>query len=517
MLTKNSLGSKCFAPPTPIDGAKLSALLTESLHYSPIDLSGNERIQLYTVTENTQAQSGLNPPQPYIVFASEQMSYYSKKPRFASLCQTLRECRDAYHSLIAKDNFFSELTLATMPARLRVQAAIQHVAQFAGERHMAICKSKLAVDFPGALDSLNDLYLAQKELVATFSIKWSGIIDLFPLQTFAAQLNTLLEIAIPGSRPSLHQAILSGNLKAAIEAQNYIDAMVFGYTGGGGTTSGNLDVKFKGAPKGTQLVIGSTDPLTFVFGVSNGTNQKQKIDLQATFLEPHTAFNQSVSLLDVDGNSISFVNLEPGLGNPGAPGTSQDVIISVVTPSGATANDKPVLRLIANVPPPVGRMDFDQLSLTVGDEGGPSVLDFVRFSTSSPVHTQAFDQAHIDLKMTLRYDSTFHASANPLTRAFKFHILVSSTATRQFYTIGFDDRIVNTGSAAPTSMDIFTENFNLTSDQEAPVTVKITPRLMTPGNPISLPGPLTFTVRLISVDNPNLKVEHGPITITTVS
>jgi hypothetical protein len=341
------------------------------------------------------------------------------------------------------------------------------------------------------------------------------------MRDFATQLNNYLEVAIPGSRPSLRQAIVGKDLKGAIEAQNVIDGLVLGVTGDpGGATAGNLKVTFTGSLQGTQLVRGRSDAFEFVFRVSNGTNRRQRIDLSATFLDPHSAWNTSATVLDMAGNPAPFVTLEPGLTNVGAAGTFQNVKVSVVTPTAATPSDRPTLKLAASVPPPVSVAASDQVPLTVGDGGVPVVQDFVRFSVSSPVHTRAFNNAQVNIKMTLRYDSTFHGAAEPATRAFRFHVLVTSTATRQFYSIGFDNRAVDTGSTANTSMDIFSQPINLTSDQEEPITVKVTPLSTNPNplGPITLPGPLTFTVRLENVADPNIKVEQGPVTIiTTVS
>src|SRR6185436_11656789 len=128
--------------PAPIDGARLSMLLTDSLHYSPIDLAGTERIQLYTVTENTQAQGGPNPPQPYIVFASEQTPYYSTKPRFATLCQTIRDAATVYLNLHKKAQLYSsQSTGAGLTTRLAVMQSLQFVINTANAQQLAACGS----------------------------------------------------------------------------------------------------------------------------------------------------------------------------------------------------------------------------------------------------------------------------------------------------------------------------------------------------------------------------------------
>ncbi len=60
-----------------IEGARLERLLRDSLAYPPIDLNQGELIWFYLVRENIQAVdgAGLNPPQPYLVFANGQMPF----------------------------------------------------------------------------------------------------------------------------------------------------------------------------------------------------------------------------------------------------------------------------------------------------------------------------------------------------------------------------------------------------------------------------------------------------------
>jgi hypothetical protein len=61
-----------YCEPVCIEGAKLEELFRSSLQCKPIDLQSGEMIWLYKVRENMQtiAQGGLNPSQPYMIFAS---------------------------------------------------------------------------------------------------------------------------------------------------------------------------------------------------------------------------------------------------------------------------------------------------------------------------------------------------------------------------------------------------------------------------------------------------------------
>jgi hypothetical protein len=99
-----------------------------------------------------------------------------------------------------------------------------------------------------------------------------------------------------------------------------------------------------------------------------------------------------------------------------------------------------------------------------------------------------------------------------LTESFIFHLIVTSTATRGFYNINFIDRTPDTSVVPTASMDVFTRPFNLTSDKQESITAQIIPFRLPTGAP---PGPLTFTVRLVSADDPNLKVEKSNTIIVT--
>lgn len=505
---------KNFALPTPISSAKLDALFAASLHYPPIDLSRSEFVQLYTVVENSQAQSGVNPPQPYVVFASQEMPYYSERPRFAELCQTLKDARDAYRNLIARSIFFPpEVASASMRARVALQTAIQQVVQFAGERHVAICKCGCAIKFEKALDLLYDVYLVQRELVGTFLFAWPGLTDTALSQSFANQLQNFLDVATPAGKPSLNQAITAADLKAAIAAQDVINRMVLGFTGGGAaTTSGTFQVIFQPGLEGTQLVLRSVVPVNYVFSVRNLTNREASVDVTAAFLAPHTDWNVFiVGVFDLSGNRITPFTLQPVTSNPADPATFKAVRVSVLTPTSATSSDHATLKVTATSTA-IGRANFDQVDLTFGEAPIVGKPTAVRFSSGSPFPTRPLNQGKVNITTELRYDVTFHSNEEPATRLFVFHVIVTTTATRRFYDIAFD-KPVNDGSTATTSMDIFTQPFSLTSDS-APVsvTVGITPFQTDSG---ALPGPLTFTARLQSVDDSTVSDERS-LTITVI-
>jgi hypothetical protein len=508
--------NKSFGPPRLMSGDKLHSLFHQSLFHRAIDLTKQEFVQLYLVSENQAAQVEFTPPPPFVVFASQYLPYVSDQPRFPSFCQTLRDCRDAYHQLIEKPVFFpADVTNASIPPRLAVRSAIQHVSQYAGERHVVACKCGCTVGFEKAIDLLRDVYTAQKELVTTFTLDWPGLPDRTALISFASQLHTYLDVGTPASKPSLNQALTVSDLKAAVDAQDVINRMVEGMSGGAVvTTSGNLEVQFQPGTEGTVLVLGNATPVNYVFRVRNLTNQVAIVNLSANFLAPHTDWNSFIAgVFDMTGDPIASFTLQPGQSNPTGPGTFMDVQVAVVTPTPATRSDRVTLRLTATAPA-ITRADFDQIELTFGDAEVPGTPTIVRFSSDSPVASRPVNQARVGTPMTLRYDSTFHTDQLTTTRSFRFHVIVSSpVATRQLYNIGFADRTVEPGSNAATSLDIFTQPFSLSSDVQESITVRIIPARTSTG---ALPGALVFTASLQSMDDPTLRVDHQ-ITITTTS
>jgi hypothetical protein len=516
VLSERFFFNKRFGPPTTISGDKLQSLFHESLFHRSLDLSKQEFVQLYLVAENSAAQTDFVPPPPYVVFAGQYLPYLSDQPRFAGLCQTLRDCREAYHELMGKPIFFPvEATTGSIPSRVAVNAAIGHVAQYADQRFVATCKGGCVIGFEQALDLLRDLYTAQKALVDTFLFDWAGLPDKAVLQDFANRLHTFLDVGTPSSKPSLNQALTVRDLNAAIEAQDVINRMAQGFTGGVVvTTSGNLQVIFQPTAQGSVLVLGSATAVNYVFRVRNLTNQAADVVLSANFLAPHVDWDSFIAgVTEMNGDPITSIPLQPGEANPTNPGSFRDVQVSLVTPTDATRSDTTTLRLTARAPS-INRSNFDQVALTFGDAPVTGTPTTVRFSSLSPVTSRPVNQGRAGTPMTLRYDATFHTDQPTPTKSFIFHVIVTTTATRRFYNIGFTDRIVDASSTGESSMDIFTLPFNLTSDAMESITVRVIPsRDPSTGG---LPGPLTFTARLQSVDDPTVSVDQA-VTITTTT
>lgn len=513
VTTTRFFGNKAFGPPTSLSGDKLQSLIHQSLFHRSIDLTKSEFLQLYLVSENSLAQANFSPPPPFVVFASHSLPHASDQPRFGAFCQTLQDCRDAYHRLDDQAIFFAAgVTTDSIPARLAVRAAKEHVANYAGERYVAVCKCGCAIGFEKALDLLRDLYTAQRELVTTFLFNWPGVPDKTALQSFANQLHTFLDVATPLSKPSLNQALTINDLKAAVEAQDVINRLVLSFTGGVvSTTSGNLDVVFQPGTEGTVLVLGNDTPVNFVFRVRNLTNQNAAIELSAGFVG-RTAWDSFIlAVSDMADNPITApFTLQAGQSDPTNPSSFKEVQVSVVTPSSAIGTDTAILRLTASAPA-ITRADFDQVNLTFGNAPVTGTPTSVRYSADSPVPSGLVNQAHVDRTITLRYDAIFHTDATPLTRAFQFHVLIDTPATRPFYDIDLDPP-PSSASTTTTSMDVFTDPFNLTSDAERSITVDIIPFRTGAG---ALPGPLTFRARLVNVADPSVQVEEA-ITITAV-
>jgi hypothetical protein len=498
---------KSFAPPTPISGAKLGDLLAESLHYPPIDLSRAEYIQLYTVVENTQAQTGPTPPQPYIVFASQELPYYSEKPRFASLCQTLRETRAAYRDFIQKNVFLSNVRSAEgLTARLSVMAALQAVMNAAGERYVAACRCNCVLTHEKGLAIMQDLYDVQKSLVAVMNAPW-GDIDLGGMRDFAALLSSYLDVATPGGNTALGPAITALNLKAALDAQNAINGL--NVTWSGEVVTGNLDVKYQQSDRGLVLKIDDTTPFRYTYRVWNKTNRPLEIQLRAAFTDRPT-WNAGVTIENFPGDP-GTVSLQPfNASDPNNPAAFTDVVVTVTTPASGRVDETGNLRLTASVPSPVGVFNTDERVLTIGRDVvteptatveviGPIEVD------GSPGAAEVGD----DVVYTAHV--RFHTTVDPQTRDFRaFVVYVSPSNASTLYFVGFN-KAAETDTSLTNETQKVTRPYPLTNNVNDDLIVTIRPQAGSVGHA------LTFKIRVQSVLDSTMTVESQNFTINPVS
>lgn len=503
---------KSFGPPIVMAGGRLRALLDVSLHYPPLDLTGVEYVQLYTVSENTQAQTGLNPPQPYVVFAAQGLPHYSEQPRFSELCRVLGETRDAYRGLILKNAFLGNATSGgALTARLTVTAALEVAMNAAGERTVAACRCECVLSFDKALALLKDLYDAQLNLHAVMTADW-GTIPLGGMTMYASLLKNYLDVATPGaggSKPSLKAALTAQDLKAAIYAQDMINGISFKQSGD--VTSGNVEVKFQSSEQGLTLARNSSTPFNYIFRVTNKTNKPFGVQLEAGFDTPRTTWNAGVHLLTQAGNEVSFVQLQPyNASDPNNPAAFRDIVVAVTTPPNEPDGAVGVLRLTATIPDEAKSAD-DIVTLTVGPAPTtepPSVVTFIsQTSTGNPT------SAGIGNDVTFGFTYRYHTTTGATTRDFRCRLNVDSGLAAR-YNITFENTNKHTEPASNTALVTATQKasttFPLTNNVNDHILVRLIPL---PGTPTA--NTLTFRVRIQAENDPTLFVESGVLIVNT--
>ncbi|MDT7807745.1 MAG: hypothetical protein QOJ70_1558 [Acidobacteriota bacterium] len=223
--------NKSFGPPALLKGARLRALINESLDYPPVDLTAPDYVQLYTVKENSQAQNAPAAPRPFVVFATQEMPHHSEQPRFAALCETLKQTRQTYRDLVNKNVFLRTITTPqALTARLSVTGVLQASMNTAGERFVAACRCDCVASHEKGLALMQDLYDAQASMVKVMLTDW-GKIELGSMKDYASLVAGHLDVAISGGRSSLKAALNAKDLKAALDAQNAINAIGLKWAG----------------------------------------------------------------------------------------------------------------------------------------------------------------------------------------------------------------------------------------------------------------------------------------------
>lgn len=500
---------RSFGAPTALAGARLRALLGESLDHAPVDLSGQELVQLYEVRENKLAQAGGSPPQPYVVYASQEMSYYSDQPRYAALCQTLRETRQTYRDFVQKNVFLGNVTAPQgLSARLSVTAALQAVWNAAGERFVAACRCNCVLSPDKALAVMQDLYDAQKTLASVMKADW-GDISLGGMPDYVKHLASLLDVATPGQKPSFKAALEAKDLKAALNAQNVINGL--GATWSGEVVTGNLEVTYQSSGRGTTLKLGDTAPFDYTFRVLNKTNRALDIELRAAFQAPREAWNAGVTIKNFPGDP-GAVNLQPyNPSDPNNPAAFADVVVSVTTPVNASEGDKGLLRLAASVPSPVGVADYDEKELAVGSEATTEPATTVDFVSAPDIDGNP-SAAPVGDDLAYTFHTRFHTTAGATTRDFRFIVVYGSPAdASSLYTVTFGNKTAETDATLTNTAQKATKPYPMTNDVDDSVIVIVRPAGGAVGHP------LTFKVRVQSVQDSTLSKESQNFTVAAVA
>jgi hypothetical protein len=263
---------------------------------------------------------------------------------------------------------------------------------------------------------------------------------------------------------------------------------------------------------------GGTEPFDYTFRVTNKTNKTLDIQLAAEFLSPREDWNSAISVLDTTGVNIQTVTLEPfNSSTPNAPEAFRDVVVSIVTPPEAQAGDTANLSFRAFVPPPVGVAGTDQIALSAGNTEVPEAPTSVSFTPQSPVVTSgSLNQASVGNPVSLRFDSLFHTTQEPMSRQFTMRVVVTSPGNADsLYNIQFLDKPQGTPGALPPGAvaQRVTQPFAMQNDAQDSTTVRVVPLTGSVGTP----NRLTFSVTLQAVDDPGITASKGPFTITVTS
>lgn len=507
---------KSFGPPIIMAGARLRTLLDASLHHPPLDLSAQEYVQLYTVTENSQAQGGADPPPPYVVFAAQALPHYSEQPRFADVCRVTGETRDAYRALIQKNAFLANATSGeALTARLTITSALHSAMNAASERQVAACRCDCVLSHERALALMKDLYDAQKNLASVMRADWGGV-QLGSMPTYSTLLLNYLDVATPGTggnKPSLKAALTAKDLKAVVYAQDMINGIAIKQSGD--VPSGNVDVDFLNSDSGLTLARGVTSPFNYNFLVTNKMNRAFDVQLSAGFDPPRAAWNAGVHVLTPAGDEIlAPFTLQPF--NASAPGNTaafRNVVVAVNTPPSEVDGTTGTLRLTALVPE-LGKSADDTVTLTIGP--APTTEPPSTVTIISQSATGAPGTAGVGVPVTFGFTYVYHTNTGATPRNFRCHLNVASgTASR--YEISFENITKHTEPVTNTALVTATQKvstpFPLTNNVNDHILVRLIPLAAPSGG--TLANTLTFRVRIQAEDDPALFVESGLITVNT--
>src|SRR5262249_46996249 len=195
----------------------------------------------------------------------------------------------------------------------------------------------------------------------------------------------------------------------------------------GDVTTGNLDVAYKGAVGATEtLVIGSAQQVVYRFSIANKTNRNLDVQLKAEFLPPRQAWTQ-LSIVGVDGAALSHISLSPfDPIKPLDPSATQEVRVSVMTPTGAANGDTGVLQLTASVPEPINRKAFASRQLTVANSATAQTPGIITYSAGTPIISGDPSNATVMMPLTLAFEFNFSALQGPSTRNFRFGLDITA-------------------------------------------------------------------------------------------
>jgi hypothetical protein len=415
---------------------------------------------------------------------------------------TFYDTRDAYASLVARGKFLPTGTSSDdLKAALLITTSLQQVVGLA----LSGAALAYAADQPGLLDLFNRLYSAQHDVAVLFASSLPGASDPGPRLLLAQLLSALLESNDSSGALSLHNAVVSGDLDAAIAAQNRINGLVTRETGQ--AVIGTVDVHYSGSTRGETLVPADALPFGFLYRVTNKTNQTLRLQLKAEFRAPRENWTSSIGIVGGAGRILTLQPDDPS--HPGAPGTFEDVQLNVSTPPGAALNDQGQLRLTAFAPEPVGVAGLDSVDLRIGGAVVAPTPSAVRFDGAPVLVSGNLNAAPEGEVIEIRFDFSFRTSVlPPPSPDFRFSLEVANAADLAKFFVAFDGA-ADLDPAIVDAQRKVSRTFAIANGQRKNVTAQIVP----------LPGAagtaLNLTAVLAAVGDPTLR-DQKPLLIKVV-
>ena len=179
----------------------------------------------------------------------------------------------------------------------------------------------------------------------------SQVVD---LSAYIGPFSTLLNQTLPDGSPGLGPSVFTSNYQGALEAQQAINQQVGVW--GDAVAIGSIQIQAGASPQGTNLAPGNTTAYTFLFAVTNRTNQQSVVTfltaavLSADTLQP-PAGNWPTALPIVDQAVPSATATDP-LQLPLTQDVPHMIAVQLLVPAGVATGLNLLIRVTATIGPP---------------------------------------------------------------------------------------------------------------------------------------------------------------------
>lgn len=476
---------------------QLAMLLLRSAPCSSIDLADvATTVQTYQVVENQQAINAGGTKRSYYAFVSRTVHGPEAQD---GVVKASRQAWSVYRDLLRRQVFLPRAVNSdAVDARLAITDALRDVMDVANS--LSTTGAAFSLDAGAARSLFSDMYQVQDDLAVLYKSNIPGTIHQAFRQSFGTTLDGYLHNTAVGEPPGLLPAIQSRSLVATVAAQKRINGFV-GRWVGDSVAIGFVEVIYESSPRGDQLVPGDADAYTYRFRVTNQTNQRLVIQLEAAILP---AWDGHIEIQDEAGASITDITLDKAAPQDDAPW--QVVIVSVTVPDTAVIDDIVILELRATVPEPHNKQDTANRQLTVADSSGPPVVHNVELTpVSQPSNTDDLDEGE---GLIYAYDLILTAGAAPFEGSF------TTTVTLEETSGPVEDWFVDF-SGAPREVlapGVFMTPYDL--DANAPAARRLTIRIKAPLIRGAVDKTVTMIIRTESTTLPGLTPDdRGPFTL----